>query len=302
MLMLLLVLSMIRLFGLMNRSRIRRRFDALPPLDPLIAKQRASWHRTRAKPPWVGDELVRMKAFGKNLGYKKLADAFNRRFVDALSMSVAPSTVRRILIKRRADVIALRREVRNRVPRTVHRNSTWGLDLTTVTDMTKRQRLVLGLVDHGTRACISLTELADKRSLTLLREIVAAIRQFGVPKTIRVDNDPSLKSRLMHATLRLIGVKLQVVQIACPWMNGRIERFFGTFKAAITRIQIEGADLSCRLIEFRCFYNHVRAHQHIGGRTPAEAWSGVAKQHGTHGEFASLWHGELSGWHFPKRE
>ncbi|MBK7146982.1 MAG: hypothetical protein IPH76_18005 [Xanthomonadales bacterium] len=168
-----LLLLILALFGLLRQRKIRRRPLAQTPLDPQLAAQRAPWHRTRAKPPWVGDELVRMKAFGKNLGYKKLADAFNRRFVDALGLSVAPSTVRRILIKRRADVIALRREVRNRVPRVVARNSTWGLDLTTVTDMTKRQRLVLGLVDHGTRACISLTELADKRSLTILREIVA---------------------------------------------------------------------------------------------------------------------------------
>ncbi|MBK6725643.1 MAG: hypothetical protein IPG63_00020 [Xanthomonadales bacterium] len=59
--------------------------------------------------------------------------------------------MRRILIKRRADVLALRRDIRNRVPRSVPKNCTWGLDLTTVTDMTKRQRLVLGIVDHGTR-------------------------------------------------------------------------------------------------------------------------------------------------------
>lgn len=266
-----LLLLILALFGLLRQRKIRRRPLAQTPLDPQLAAQRAPWHRTRAKPPWVGDELVRMKAFGKNLGYKKLADAFNRRFADALGMSVAPSTVRRILIKRRADVIALRREVRNRVPRVVARNSTWGLDLTTVTDMTKRQRLVLGLVDHGTRACISLTELADKRSLTILREIVAAIRQFGFPTKIRVDNEASLKSRLMRAALRVLGIELQIVAIACPWMNGKIERFFGSFKAAISRIVIEGADPRRRLIELRAFYNHVRMHQHIDGRTPAEA-------------------------------
>ena len=272
MLLLLLVLLMIRLLSLLNRPQFRRRLGVQTPIDPLIAKQRTAWHRTRAKPPWVGDEIVRMKAFGPRLGYVKLAEAFNSRFVDEWGTSVSASTVRRILIKRRADVRTLRREIRNRVPREVDKNSTWGLDLTTVTDMTKTQRLVLGIVDHGTRACITLRELSDKRTLTILREIIAVIRRFGFPTKIRVDNEASLKSALMRAALRVLGIELQVVAIACPWMNGRIERFFGTFKAAIRTIAVDGPDLAHRLIEFRCFYNHVRSHQHLRGRTPAEAW------------------------------
>lgn len=39
-------------------------------------------------------------------------------------------------------------------------------------------------------------------------------------------------------------------------MNGRIKRFFGTFKAAIRQVVVLGAgDLRVRLIEFRAFYN-----------------------------------------------
>jgi hypothetical protein len=33
--------------------------------------------------------------------------------------------------------------------------------------------------------------------------------------------------------------------------------------------------LNQALSEFGFFYNHVRPHQNLGGRTPAEAWSGV---------------------------
>lgn len=97
MLMLLVVLLMIRLLGLLNRPQFRRRLGVQAPLDPLIAKQSAPWYRTRAKPRWVGDEIVRMKAFAPKLGYVKLAQAFNRRFVDEYGMIVSASTVRRIL-------------------------------------------------------------------------------------------------------------------------------------------------------------------------------------------------------------
>ena len=298
----LLMLSIMMWIGLFYRPRLLCRSAAPILLDPQVSRQCASWVRTRPKPHWFGDEIVRMRAFAPRLGYKKLAEAFNRRFADEFGVSISASTVRRILIKRRADVIALRREVRNRVPREVPKNSTWGLDLTTVTDTTKTQRRVLGLVDHGTRACLALSELRDRRTLTILRAIIAAIRQLGFPTRIRVDNDPSLKSALMRAALRLLGVKLQVVEPACPWQNGRIERFFGTFKAAIGTIVVNGADLPHRLIEFRSFYNHVRSHQHLHGRTPAEAWAGLDKQHGGSGEFVSLWHSALAGWYFPRRE
>jgi len=33
--------------------------------------------------------------------------------------------------------------------------------------------------------------------------------------------------------------------------------------------------LQSALGEFRFFYNHVRPHQNLDGRTPAEAWAGV---------------------------
>ncbi|MBK6434592.1 MAG: transposase [Rhodanobacteraceae bacterium] len=92
-----------------------------------------------------------------------------------------------------------------------------------------------------------------------------------------------------------------LTQVACPWRNGRIERFFGTFKEAIERIVVVDNELAHRLIEFRAFYNHARTHQHFGGRTPAEAWNCVAKAH-IESEFIELWGGALAGWHFPMRE
>jgi len=58
-------------------------------------------------------------------------------------------------------------------------------------------------------------------------------------------------------------------------MNGRIERFFGTFKHAIRHIQIDSkARLEQAIAEFTFFYNHIRLHQNLGNRTPEMAWRG----------------------------
>ncbi|WP_153242666.1 integrase core domain-containing protein [Frateuria defendens] len=53
-----------------------------------------------------------------------------------------------------------------------------------------------------------------------------------------------------------------------------------------------------KLVEFRAWYNHARPHQHLHGKTPAEAWSGMAKSTGKP-RFISVWEGRLTGWFFP---
>jgi putative transposase len=103
----------------------------------------------------------------------------------------------------------------------------------------------------------------------------------------------------MKAALALLGIRLQTTDLHCPWQNGRIERFFGTFKSQLDRIRIVDAnDLRVKLIEFRAWYNHVRPHQHLDGHTPAEAWGGKKKS--TQPPiFVSMWEGRISGWFFP---
>jgi hypothetical protein len=57
-------------------------------------------------------------------------------------------------------------------------------------------------------------------------------------------------------------------------------------------------DWSCKLIEFRAWYNHARPHQHLGLRTPEEAWSGRPRSMKPPW-LLLVWDGELTGWYFP---
>jgi len=204
-----------------------------------------------------------------------------------------------LLRKSELDVLRLRREIKHRIPREIERNRVWGLDLTGKTDLSGRQRMILGLIDHGSRACLRLNELCDKSSWATLRELIGAFRQFGLPRLIRTDNEACFTSRLMRFSMRLLGIRLQPSVPHCPWQNGRIERLFGTLKRGLDRIAVrDGAELALRLAEFRRFYNHVRPHQHLGGRTPAEAWDGRHKATGVPRYFTA-WGGLLSGGYFP---
>lgn len=82
--------------------------------------------------------------------------------------------------------------------------------------------------------------------------------------------------------------------------RSRIERLFRTLKDSLDRIAVMGTDdLQCKLIEFCAWYNHIRPHQHLAGRTPAEAWAGSAKKSTMTPIWFSAWDARLTGWFFP---
>ena len=130
-------------------------------------------------------------------------------------------------------------------------------------------------VEHGSRANLCLHGLRDKASITLLRHLLDAIEKYGKPQFLRTDNEAVFTSRLFRFGLWLLGVKHQRTDKGCPWMNGRIERFFGTLKEKLRHWEVDSPEqLNSALGQFRFWYNHVRPHQNLDGRTPAEVWAG----------------------------
>ncbi|MBZ0134513.1 MAG: integrase core domain-containing protein [Rhodanobacter sp.] len=212
---------------------------------------------------------------------------------------MSKSHVANVLRQATAEIVRMRQEGKHRVPRVMPINRVWAMDLTGKADLTGRQRMMLGVLDHGSRACLRLTALNDKRSLTILRELLVTFRRFRLPRRIRVDNEACFNARLMKVVLRGLGIRLQTTALHCPWQNGRIERFFGTLKQRLDRIAVvDGHDLRVKLVEFRAWYNHARPHQHLDGHTPAEVWDGRAKSI-KRSRCVRVWNGHISGWFFP---
>ncbi|MDP2834814.1 MAG: integrase core domain-containing protein, partial [Pseudomonadota bacterium] len=100
--------------------------------------------------------------------------------------------------------------------------------------------------------------------------------RHGRPRFVRTDNEPVYGSPLFRQGLALLGIRHQQTEPHCPWQNGRVERFFGTLKNKLDEQQVEDAkQLDQELGVFRTWYNRVRPHQNLAGRTPFEAWRGV---------------------------
>jgi transposase InsO family protein len=238
------------------------------------------YRRTQTKPPWVAREIVRLKALMPQAGCRMIANTFNRRFARHARverrMTVGKSFVADTLRRHRHEIEVVRRRIKHCVPPAQPRNLVWAMDMTGKTDATGNLHMILGLVDHGSRGLLTLAALPDKYSWTLLGHLFRAMGKYGKPRALRTDNEACFTSRVFRFGLALAGISHQRTDPGCPWQNGRIERLFGTLKQKLDQWEVAGFEaLNDSLAAFRFFYNHVRPHQHLQGRTPAEVWSQV---------------------------
>ena len=137
-------------------------------------------------------------------------------------------------------------------------------------------------------------------TIAILRCLLDAVERFGKPRFLRTDNESVFTSWLFRFGLWFIGIRHQPTEKSCPWQNGRIERFFGTLKEKLDQWQVDGSEqLRGSLVQFRFWYNHIRPHQNLNGRTPAEVWNGIDVFTKGHKEeyWFEAWDGLLTGFY-----
>jgi len=123
--------------------------------------------RCPPKPEWVRKKIIRLKALMPEAGCRSIAHAFNRLH-ERKGMTVGKSYVNEVVRKHRCEIQILRRKIKHRRPRPVPHNLVWGVDLTGKTDAAGNLHNILGIVEHRSRASLTLAALADKASITLL--------------------------------------------------------------------------------------------------------------------------------------
>ena len=95
--------------------------------------------------------------------------------------------------------------------------------------------------------------------------------------------------------VELLGIKHQKTEKGCPWQNGRIERFFGTFKSKLYILPVgKTFSIDKLLKEHHCRYNYLRPHDYLNGQTPIEVITGKKKSI-KKPLFIRLWDGALVG-------
>jgi len=259
-----------------------------------------SKHRFKRKPEWVRREVLYLYALMPKVGCRTIAATFNRLHHKKTGETVSKSYCYNLRIRHRHTIQQQRRILKNRIPKPMPKNIIWATDLTTITDSQNQRHQLLGIIDHGTRACLTLKTVQDKSTIRLLRALLDAIECYGKPKALRTDNEAVFCSRLFQLGLWLLGIQHQRTEVACPWQNGRIERFFGTFKQSISQLTVSSQEQLNKLLpEYQFWYNHMRLHQNLGNKTPAEAWNKVVYQQTKKPYYTTVCEGALAGfyWH-----
>jgi putative transposase len=228
---------------------------------------------SRCKPPWVLREVIHLKAICPAAGVRKVADLFNQRH--APSMTVGKTWVDERLHEHAHAVLEQRRELRRVKPWMVAINASWAVD---VTYLHGARGPVFAVIDQGSRRLLRLAALPRKCTFMLLGHVCFAIAEFGIPRSIRTDNESMFTSRLWRRAMRWLRIHPERIEIRRPWQNGRVERLFGTIKPWL-RASLPAPALRTdtqRVLDLaKLVYNEYRPHQALGGLTPMQVWHGM---------------------------
>lgn len=267
-----------------------------------ISDLKATNYRFKAKPDWVKKEIIRLKAFMIHEGSRKVAHAFNRQFSVSKNMTVGKIFVANTIREHKYQIQVLHNKIKHQPPKSVPRQLIWGLDLTFKQSESKTMLPIMGVIEHHSRKNLILETLKDKTTINLLSYIFSAINKYGKPKIIRTDNEAIFTSKLFVLTLWLLGIKHQRTELHCPWQNGRIERFFGTLKQKMNQCSVESPEqLNQDLDIFRFWYNKVRTHNNLNGKTPDEVWykTDINNRSTDDIHYLNEWEGLLTGFYHP---
>jgi putative transposase len=152
-------------------------------------------------------------------------------------------------------------------------NDLWHTDWT-IDPFTEKK--LSAYIDDRTRLIVSyglFDKASAENSIALLK---AGIAEYGKPKAIMTDHGsqyyaprPECKqgNTQFRITLNILGIKHYLARINRPQTNGKIERWFGTYKEEYLR----GSFSSIK--DFVKCYNEGRLHMSLGYRTPLEVWN-----------------------------
>jgi putative transposase len=155
-------------------------------------------------------------------------------------------------------------------------NDQWHIDWS-IDPLTKKQ--LFAIIDDKSRFIVfaGLFDSANAENSACALE--KTIKKYGAPKEIVSDNGSHFKdipNKKVNNELSLIekkyGIKHVFIRPGYPQSNGKIERWFGSYKGEFPRMNYDKVK-DC--ITWTKYYNFERLHQSLDYETPAHVYLGV---------------------------
>ena len=162
-------------------------------------------------------------------------------------------------------------------------NQSWSLDFMQDALYSGKRFRVLNVLDEGVRECLAIevdTSLPAARVVRVLERIKL---WRGLPKQLRLDNEPELTSACLMAWCQQNHVELVYIQPGKPNQNAFIERFNRTFRYEVLDAHLFSSLQQVRDIAWKWMidYNEQRPHDALKGMTPAAFRDKVSAENST---------------------
>ena len=130
-------------------------------------------------------------------------------------------------------------------------------------------------IDDRTRLIICYGVFKRQTTENSLALLYSGMAEHGKPKSVMTDHGsqyygthPNSKqeNHIFRATLDVLGIKHSLARVNRPQTNGKVERFFRTYKEEYI------ASTFSSLNDFIKYYNEERLHMSLHYKTPKEVW------------------------------
>lgn len=200
------------------------------------------------------------------------------KYYDRIRMEKLPWNHKRVSRVYREMGLNIRKRTKRRIPARVktplqqplQTNMTWSMDFMHDCLMNGRKYRILNILDDCDRKAISVEADYSFPGESVNQVLKHAFHEYGMPKTIRVDNGPEFIGSAFTLFCESHGIGVQHIQPGKPMQNGYIERFNGTL-----RRDFLNANLFESLFDFRQKrdewvddYNNHRPHESLGNIPP----------------------------------
>ncbi len=218
--------------------------------------------------PELISAIVKMKRRNPSFGYQRIADQISLAF----NIEIDKDVVRRVLAKH------YRPEPGSNGPSWLtflghSKDRLWSLDLFRCESLILKSYWVMVVMDQYTRRIIGFAVHAGViDGPTVCRMFNSIIGSSMGPQYLSSDNDPLFQFRQWNANLRILELMEVKTVPYVPLSHPFVERLIGTVRREyLDQVPFWGAlDLERKLLLFKDYYNHERAHRGLDGAPPDE--------------------------------
>jgi transposase InsO family protein len=246
-------------------------------VEGLVPRSRRPVHSPAATPAQVEEEIVRLhKQRLSRWGAKKIRTHLARQGITV----PAVSTVHEILI-RRGRIMArprARRDGGQRFERPFC-NDLWQIDGTQHRLVNGREFWVVDILDDKSRFLLAAAVGPCLTGTLAWQALRGAVADYGLPRQLLSDNGTTFTGRLngyvvyFERQVRAAGVEFIHGRAYHPQTQGKLERQHGTQNTWLADHRPRSLTAAQNVLDaYRADYNHVRPHEALGQRPPAELY------------------------------